>query len=179
MTTRNRSRVLTPRKSRIWVTSSMQSSLTVTGVAGQVASSAMQIDFEALVGREFRRGDTLSHVYVETVLVHSLNGANNVFPNRAYQGIGLYAEQLAATDFPNLQDHRGDWPAYKGYQFTETTSAGPVAGLHDGFWTWESRGMRTVGGTSIVPRVVTQIEIVPSSGAYVFDNIVTALWLLS
>ncbi len=175
-----RTRVVTPRKQRLWVSSFIQLSLTAAGVAGQAVSSIMLANFLSISGRTVKKGDTISRLYVAADVVQTLASANTVFANNITFGIGWAPELTDAADFPDLEFGLGDWQLHKELSFVEPGAAAPVLGPGSGgHYEFESKAQRSAPGTAFAPFMVAQARLAPSIGVYTVNLKVRALWLIN
>ena len=174
----NRSRMITPRKRRLWVTAQHAMTLTVTGVGGQAVSTGITNNFRTVSSREFLQGDTMARTYVRGLALSTAGLANNVLSIPIAMGIGWYADGIDAGDFPRLDQHEGNWALHEVIPLAQNTIAGPLHGLDRGFFSFDSEGQRTCPANGMEVKIVLELVQNSPSASIGVNFMTTTLFLI-
>ncbi len=173
----NRNRPMTPRKSRLWVSSQVTLPLTGTGPGGQVGVPQLGVDFKTKVDRNFVKTDTLAHVWARGTWSGNITGTATVFPMMFF-GIGFYATLSDNADFPDLALHSGDWQTHDARALREALVANePYLPTELSAVDIESSGQRSAPGNTGFELFTVAQSTATGGGTQTLRLAVTALWL--
>ena len=171
---------MTPRKTRLWVTTNIALSVSAAGIAGQGIDATMGTDFEAKSGRTMTKGDTLAHTWVKGAWSQSSTGDTTI--ETVAFGIMFAPEAMDSIDFPLMIDHSGDLQLHDSRSLRENNgvAADFMRPVQLAIIDIESAGQRSVpfAGVDVGLFVIGGTQTTPSAGNFTLEVAVTALWLL-